>query len=119
MAYITQTDKSEINSELKKIVPKNWKWSLSINHHSTLVFTLASAPVSELGSFDGKHVQVNHYYPEKYFTGSVLPLIEKIIEVMNIKNHDRSDTQTDYFDVGYYVNFNIGRWNKYFAAIAA
>jgi hypothetical protein len=31
---------------------------------------------------------------------------------MDIGNHDRSDIQTDYFDVGWYKSVNIGTWNK-------
>jgi hypothetical protein len=27
-------------------------------------------------------------------------------------NHDRSDIQSDYFDVGWYVDVNIGSWNR-------
>jgi hypothetical protein len=27
-------------------------------------------------------------------------------------NHDNSDIQSDYFDVGWYVEVNIGKWNK-------
>jgi len=31
---------------------------------------------------------------------------------MDIGNHDRSDIQSDYFDVGWYKSVNIGKWNK-------
>ena len=117
MSYINQATKSEIATELKKIVPKTWKWSLSIKHHSTLVFTVSSAPAADMGEHDGKDVQVNHYYPEKYFSAATLPIVQKIIEAMNAKNYCNSDSQRDYFDVGYYVNFNLGRWNKPFIAI--
>ena len=118
MAHINQIEKSEIAAELKKLIPKTWKWSLSIKHYSTLVFTLAAAPAADLGEHDGKHIQVNHYYPERYFSAETMKIVEKIMEVINAKNYCNSDTQRDYFDVGYYVNFNIGRWNKPFAAIA-
>lgn len=116
MAYMNQLKKSEINAELKKIIPKSWRWSLSVKHHSTLVFTLSSAPAAELGEFDGKHVQINHYYPEKYFKGPILELVERIIKAINFKNYNRSDCYTDYYDVGYFVNFSIGRWDKFFTA---
>jgi len=32
--------------------------------------------------------------------------------VMNTGNWDKSDIQTDYFNVGWYVDVNIGKWNK-------
>jgi hypothetical protein len=31
---------------------------------------------------------------------------------MNAGNHNRSDAMTDYFDVGWYVDVNIGKWNQ-------
>jgi hypothetical protein len=31
---------------------------------------------------------------------------------MNVGNHDRSDIQSDYFDVGWYVDVNVGAWNQ-------
>jgi hypothetical protein len=31
---------------------------------------------------------------------------------MNDGNFDKSDIQSDYFHVGWYVSVNIGKWNK-------
>jgi hypothetical protein len=31
---------------------------------------------------------------------------------MNAGNWDKSDIQTDYFNVGWYIDVNIGKWNK-------
>jgi hypothetical protein len=31
---------------------------------------------------------------------------------MNDGNWDKSDIQSDYFNVGWYVDVNIGKWNK-------
>ena len=31
---------------------------------------------------------------------------------MNDGNHDNSEIQYDYFDVGWYIDVNIGRWNQ-------
>jgi hypothetical protein len=31
---------------------------------------------------------------------------------MNDGNHDNSDIQSDYFDVGWYISINVGRWDK-------
>jgi hypothetical protein len=37
---------------------------------------------------------------------------------MNIGNHDRSDSQTDYFDVGFYTDISIGRWDTPYVQVA-
>ena len=28
------------------------------------------------------------------------------------QNHNNSDVQTDYFDVGWYIEINVGDWEK-------
>jgi len=49
----------------------------------------------------------------------VLQTMRAIIKALNLDNYDRSDSMTDYFDVGHYVNINIGRWNKPFVFTGA
>jgi hypothetical protein len=58
------------------------------------------------------HIQAN-CSPEMYFDES-LDLFHKIRDALNIDNHNRSDSQTDYFDVGHYTSINLGSWNKPF-----
>jgi hypothetical protein len=130
MAYMPQEKKQHINAALKKVMPKDWKWSLSVRHHSTIVLTIAAAPVDlcqewmdnvnarRIREYDQcidkpKYVQVNPYYPENQFSAS-LSVIEAALECLNDGNHDRSDPQTDYFVVGWYVDINLGRWDKPF-----
>jgi hypothetical protein len=31
--------------------------------------------------------------------------------------YDRSDAMTDYFDTAYYVDVNIGKWNKQYKVV--
>ena len=31
---------------------------------------------------------------------------------MMVGNHNNSDISTDYFDVGWYIDINIGKWDK-------
>ena len=126
MAYMSQDHKARIAAELKKVVPKGWKYTLAGRHHSTIVMTIASAPVDLIAAqkrIDDhdrkrKYVQVNERHPEHNFDGALLEIFEKILAALNLDNHDRSDLMTDYFDVGHYVDLNIGRWNKPFVATA-
>ena len=59
-----------------------------------------------------KYIQVNEYHLDTYFSGKALEFLQKAKDIMNQGNHDRSDIRTDYFDVGWYLNLHIGRWNK-------
>jgi hypothetical protein len=131
MAYMNQEMKSKIAVELKKVVPAGWKYSLAVRNHSTLVFTLRQAPVDILGniraaieakqdSYGSKSVEVgtswtvNPYYIETQFSGDVLATMLKISEALNNGNWDKSDVQSDYFNVGWYVDISIGSWNDPF-----
>jgi hypothetical protein len=41
-------------------------------------------------------------------------VLHRAAEIGNAENWDNSDSQTDYFDVNYYLDINIGKWNKDF-----
>ena len=58
-------------------------------------------PITAFGSTD--HYAILNAYKEF--------LMELKSAMMN-GNHDRSDIMTDLFDVGWYIDINIGRWNK-------
>lgn len=116
MAYMNQEKKAKIATKLKEVVPKSWKYTLGVRHHSSIVMTIKSAPV-DLSNGKG-YVQVNTYYPDSYYSGKTLQTIRDIISALNEGNHDRSDIMTDYFDVGWYVDLNVGRWDKPFVVSA-
>lgn len=122
MAYINQEQKAKIAAALKLVVPAGWKYSLAIDHHSSIVMTIRSAPVDLIGLIENKceswhnrqHVQLNPYALERTYSGVIRVVMEDILAALNTDNYDRSDSQSDYFDVGHYVDLNIGRWNKPF-----
>lgn len=120
MAYMNQEKKAKIAAALKLVVPKSWKYSLSVHNHTTIIMTIKSAPVDLIAMCANKHASVtdhltiNDLYLERSYSGELLETFEKIVEALNIDNFDKSDIQTDYFYVGHYVDLNLGRWNKPF-----
>jgi hypothetical protein len=60
---------------------------------------------------------VNPYHFKDQFAGRALAFITEVHTAMMQGNHDRSDAQSDYFDVGWYVDLNIGKWNRPYARI--
>jgi hypothetical protein len=130
MAYVSQEKKAAIAPAVKAALKKyGVKGSLSVNHHSTLVLTLKSGKLDFIGNYNagvtrrdptgGRCVRpatdsldVNVYWYKEHFTGRVLDCLKEVIDAMNVGNHDRSDIQSDYFDVGWYVDVKVGRWNK-------
>lgn len=123
MAHMDQARKSTLAAAARTALAK-WpgvKWSLSVRNHSTIVMTIAASDVdfaaaateaSLQQSISEGHVDVNRHYIARDFTGSARDFLLAAIEALSTGNHDRSDIQSDYFDVGWYVDIQIGRWNK-------
>lgn len=133
MAYMNQEKKATIKAELMKVMPADWKWSLAVRNHSTLILTIRSAPINllkyikfrgvpleeALKEEDGERYRsywrLNEYYLEESFTDdNLVQQFLLIRNAMNLGNWDRSDIQSDYFDVGHYITINIGTFEKPF-----
>ena len=113
MAYMNQEKKKKIAALLKAIMPKDWKYSLAVDNHSTIVLTISSAKVN-LMEENNRHQQINHYHIDRIFKGELLETFKKIVAALNTDNYDHSDITTDYFNVGHYISINLGRWDKPF-----
>jgi hypothetical protein len=120
MAYMSQEKKAIIAAALKKVVPRDWKYSLSVHHHSSLTMRIRSAPVDlyrlhkQHENWSGGYIQLNEYYLETQYDEPVLGILRKIREAMNTGNWDKSDIQSDYFNVGHYAYIHIGEFEKPF-----
>ena len=114
MAWMNQEKKKAIAAELKKVVPADWKWTLGVRHHSTIVMTVAHTPKCVPDFFNDKpgDFSLNPYYPERGIHKEYHDTVKSILKALNLNNHDNSDAQTDYFDVGHYVELRFGLWNK-------
>ncbi|MGL6229354.1 MAG: hypothetical protein ACRC3J_09135 [Culicoidibacterales bacterium] len=119
MAFVSKELKAKIATKLKTVVPKDWKYSLAVvDGKMTIQMTIASAPVDLINErkhnvADG-YFTVNQYRPEFDYTGDTLAVIKSILEVLNLDNHNNSDVQSDYFDVGHYVDLRVGKYEKPF-----
>jgi hypothetical protein len=119
MAYMSQDKKAKIAPQVKAILKKyNVKGSLAVRNHSTLVLNVKAGAVDFMKDYGNEEsarkfgIQVNPYWYQDHFTGKSKQFLKEVLNAMNDGNHDRSDIQTDYFDVGWYVDVNIGKWNK-------
>ena len=130
MAYMSQTRKAEMSPAIKAICKKyGVKASIGVQHHSTLVLNIQASEIDFIGSINrvmSQHPRfnereyraikdscnVNVYRYSEQFDGVALEFLSEVIPAMYVGNHDNSDSQSDYFDVGWYVDVNVGRWNK-------
>jgi len=114
MAYMSKGNMSEIRARIKAEFPASagWKFSIRNEHFSSANITIVQAPIdipAELLSS-----QVNVYWIERHYEDypELQAVLLKIKELASIGNWDKSDVQTDHFNVGWYVNINIGSWDK-------
>jgi len=135
MAYMSQEKKAKIAPKIKAILAKyKVKGSLAVRNHSSLVLNLKSGSIdlienyidTDSKTFHGnkmsqdqidyirskKSMDVNPYWFKEHFSGKSLDFLKEIFVAMNDGNWDKSDIQSDYFNVGWYVDVNIGKWDK-------
>lgn len=113
MAYYSQERKAKALPKIKAIFKEyGVKGSVSVDHHSTLVVTLKSVPRTFDFQIEKLGYQVNTYWVKERYDGITKEFLTKLLDVMNEGNYDNSDIQSDYFERGWYVDINAGRWNK-------
>lgn len=135
MAYFNQDRKQERAPAIKAILKKyGVKGSLAVRNHMTFVLNIKSGKIDFIENFiqvctnkpygekmsesriemlrKDRSMDVNTYWYQEHFDGKARDFIKEVLAAMNGGNHDNSDIQTDYFDVGWYVDVNIGSWDK-------
>lgn len=113
MAYYSQERKAKALPKIKALFKQyGVKGSVSVDNHSSLVVTLKSVPKTFDFQLEKRGYQINTYWFHEHYSGVTKEFLTKLLAVMNEGNYDNSDIQSDYFDVGWYVNVNAGRWNK-------
>lgn len=132
MAYVSKETKAKLQPKIKSVLKKygvsgtvsapGSKSTLNVNISKGSIDFIKNynEAVDNLYSNDGrdshiaKHgtLDVNQYWYHQHFTGRALDFMTDLFCVMNEGNHNNSDIQTDYFDVGWYVNVHVGKWQK-------
>lgn len=130
MAYISQERKQEMSPAIKAVLKKfGVKGSLAVRNRMVLALNIKSGSVDFITNFNETvsadyyltaqgftpavdNISVNPYHYDKHFSGQALAFLNEVMDLMNSGNHDNSDIQSDYFDVGWYVDVNIGKWNQ-------
>lgn len=130
MAYVSQELKKSLAPAIKRVCKKyGIQATLAVRHHSTLVLNIKSGKIDFFESYnrlgmkesrpshlpftpETRYTDVNRYHYKNHFDGAALKFLSEVIPLMNKGNHDNSDIQTDYFDVGWYIDINIGKWDR-------
>ena len=131
MAYVSQELKAKIAPVIKEVCKKyGVKATMAVRNHSTLVLNIKSGSINFIGNYNKvvgnssrfladpmsfrkaeDSIDVNPYWYHEHFDGKAIKFFKEVFAAMNRGNHNNSDIQTDYFDVGWYVDVNVGKWN--------
>ena len=132
MAYMNQERKAKITQALKPVLAKyKVKGSLSVRNHMTIALTLKSGAIDFIGNSNkvcgndhyqvargfklntNGYDQVNPYWFQDHYDGVAKEFLTGAFQALKAANwFDESDAMTDYFNTAYYVDINIGKWNK-------
>ena len=134
MAYISQQEKKELAPGIKKVLKQyGLKGTIAINNYSSLVVNIKSGSLDLLGAAQkvndiladrfnrprteiGTYLQANAYRdPQDYdrIDKTIGQFYSDLIKAMKgDKWYNRSDIISDYHEIAYYLDINIGRWNK-------
>ena len=135
MAYVSQDDKKTLAPAIKAVLKKyKVKASIAVRHHSTLVVNIKEGVFDFIGIANEKnkeiserrgtsyyanegYIQVNTYYPETY--GEASQFFEELVAAMKGTIwYNNTNAQIDYFDTAYYIDINVGKWNKPYVCTA-
>lgn len=144
MAYMDASKKAKLAPQIKNVLAKyKMKGTIAVRNHMTLVVTIKSGALNLIEDFNGggreewlqrgmtgwreaTYVDVNPYHYRNHFKiARHVKFIEELIAAMNgagadgVRNHNRSDIMTDYFDVGWYIDINIGKWDAPYTVVKA
>ena len=117
MAFISKEDKNT-KAVLLRALGKKYGIKLSVARHnySTIVLNIYSGKIDFMNEYnlkdDSGYIQVNDYRIDHNFHGVSQEFLLAAHTILNDGNHNNSDIMTDYFDVGFYIYINIGKFNK-------
>jgi hypothetical protein len=132
MAYMNQARKAELAPGIKAVLAKyGVKGSISVDNHSTLVVTIKEgAPdfIGEANRFNREYAErrgerfhpVEGYYQANPYRGAddyadttVGQFFRDLTAAMRGNLwYDNSDIMTDYFDTAYYLQINVGKYDR-------
>ncbi len=125
MAYISQQDKKTLAPAIKAVFKKyGLKGTISIKNHMTLCANVSAGRLDLLGAA----AQIGDFRTAGYYQGNAYGATDPKYKDININIFnfyedlkkamrgalwfDKSDLMTDYHHTAYFMDINIGCWNK-------
>ena len=131
MAFMNQEKKKQLAPAIKAVLKKyGMKGTIGVRHHSSLVVNIKAGALDLIGDANehGKlmaerrghtyypetSIQVNPYYCDEWAIDKTIANFYKELKaaMKGTQWYDNSDAMTDYFDTAYYMDINVGQWDK-------
>ena len=141
MAYMNQETKKILAPAIKAVLAKyGLKGTISVHNHSTIAVNIKEGAIDFIGIADRKkkkkaewtgrqYYPVQGYYQENPYRryepyDRPVDIAEQCInELQDAMRGDiyynNNDIQVDYFDSAYYMDINIGKWDKHYVYTGA
>lgn len=131
MAFISQQDKKTLAPAIKAVFKKyGLKGTIGIKNNMTLCANVSAGRLDLIGAA----AQVGNFRSSGYYQGNAYGATNEKYKDINIDIFnfyedlkkamrgalwfDKSDIMTDYFHTAYFMDINIGRWNKPYKLLA-
>jgi hypothetical protein len=138
MAYMNQEKKAKIAAKIKPLLARyGLKGSLSVGNRSTIALTLKSGKIDFIANSNrvcgnnfyqvqrgfspniSGYDQVNPYWFQDHYDGEAKEFLTEAFKALKSADwYDNSNSMIDYFNTAYYVDVNIGRWDKPYELVA-
>lgn len=67
----------------------------------------------ERTGYDRTHYELNTYHLDRDLDGEALSFAQDALNALRAADwYDRSEIQSDYFDMAYHISIRVGRWDK-------
>lgn len=116
MAWASKELKDRVAPKLRELAKSYGVSATVARNHGTLVLNVQKGKLDFATDYNNTShlstIQVNPYAVKEQFNDKSQEFLLKALEIMNDGNWDRSDMMTDYWDIGWYCDINIGKWDR-------
>ena len=133
MAYMNQEQKKQRAPQIKKVLKKyGLKGTIGVRNYSTLYVTIKEGALDFIGAaqkINNKYAEetgtkpvimdnydtIHHTHADRYrrFDETIANFINELDAAMKgVGYYNNDDAMYDYFDRAFYIDINIGNWEK-------
>jgi hypothetical protein len=135
MAYMSKEMKDAKAPAIKAVLKKyGMRGSIAIRDYVKLVVNVQKGSLDMGALYKGEHgwagalykgehgwagfTSVNKHNIDKRWASPAKEFLQELYAILEDGNHNDSDARSDYHDVGWYTEINIGKYNKPYEKLA-